>query len=182
MVEPLLEGGVLFYLSIELHKRARVRNLIPRVSHLFPPPPPTTRSERGEKGGCEDERPCERRGRGQGKLFACRALLTSSDVVSFMANDVLRYEPKMDSLRVMTERSNSSSFFFFSFSSATSFSLICWRSFSSCALAILLISRLNLREDSLLASISLLATPEKDTWRCRRRGVLLSVENTGFDC
>ena len=179
MVEPLLEGGVLVYLSIELHKRVRVRNLVPRVSHL---PPPPLWSERGEKGGWEDERPCERRGTGQGKLYAGRALLTSSDVVSFMANDVLRYEPKIDSLRVMTDRSNSSSFFFFSFSSATSFSLICWRSFSSCALAILLISRLNLREDSLLASISLLATPEKDTWRCRRRGVLLSLENTGFDC
>ena len=37
MVEPLLEGGVLVYLSIELHKRVRVRNLVPRVSHLPTP-------------------------------------------------------------------------------------------------------------------------------------------------
>ena len=113
-------------------------------------------------------------------LLICQSL-TSSESFPFWLNDILRYEPKIDNLRVMVERSNSCSFFFFSSSAASSFSLIFCRSFSSCALAILLICRLSFLEVSLLASISLLATPENDAWRCNRLVLLDTWVKTGFD-
>ena len=74
---------------------------------------------------------------------------------------------------------NPSSFFFFSSWAASSCSLFSCNSFSSWTRAILLICRLNFRDFSLVASISLLATPENDAWRCKRRDFLWNI---GFVC
>ena len=74
---------------------------------------------------------------------------------------------------------NPSSFFFFSCWAASSCSLLSCNSFSSWTRAILLICRLNFRDFSLVASISLLATPENDAWRCKRRDFLWNI---GFVC